>query len=420
MVQGWGQSVQGLASPEVQGAVDTVIQAGQNGVANLIDLTGRGLDAVGIQNGLQDEARPTLEATANNPIVQGVQNRLEEYRNDPEFAISRDLTRGAFEIGSLLVGPELLVGKTGAALRAGRAAEEGLNAMRVAEDAARLTREIPRPPLGIRPGDPIRARASSDPLLRSNIDDIENYALRSRAARDQHKWEYDSAVARGDEDTAWELHKYSQPETADQMLAAVKDQYRKTTVPDMLDFDGQGIAVYGARNDQELAAVQAQIARMESEFPGTARATDELFLIGNIGRNHGTTREITRGLTEGTPLGRGAWRIGPRPETPNSIILRDRPHTLYHELTHNLDAAEGHWYDRYWSNGQKTFGQEGGDFVTDYARRGGAHEDFAESVAAYLDNPGQFLERAWNGDGSLYEKYLAIRQFQELLRSRVR
>ncbi len=145
-VQGWGQAAQSVASPDVARTVDMFQEAKRASDAQSMTWAGQGLNAMGIPNSLEEDARPALEAGNSNPVVQAtrqaVQDRLEEYRTNGEFAIARDVSPAVFEVGSLFVAPEALIGKGGTVTRA---AGETTS---VVSDAARIARAIPPPPLG--------------------------------------------------------------------------------------------------------------------------------------------------------------------------------------------------------------------------------------------------------------------------------
>lgn len=398
--QGLGQQLQSLASPQVAAGIDTLEAAGANAGAQIERGLGSGLEALGVENGLQEQAQPILEATADNPIVQAASARLDEYRNDPEFAIARDLSRGAFEVGTLLVGPETVLGRAG---EVGRGVEVArlTSKARGAEDALLAARKIPEPPLGAwdpkrppnLPGEPVRARAAEDPIMRAKVDEVNDMVRQRQAERD--------LFARGDTEDP--------PQALSDTLKEARAAYRESTMPDRLSFDsGESIDVYGARSHEELERLRNQVASMDEAFPGTARATNEIFLLDELGR---AGRGQFTGVSD-SALGLPNFGIA----NPNatSIIKRGQEHTVYHELFHNLDAREGNLFNRFWS-GQGAFGQ--GETVSRYATTN-AMEDAAETATQFMQNEWKLAVDAMSGDGSLQAKYQRLLELQERLRQR--
>ncbi|MEW6282941.1 MAG: hypothetical protein AB1758_30290, partial [Candidatus Eremiobacterota bacterium] len=138
-----GSAEQSLARPEVRKAVDALEGA-------LANLAGRGLEAAGTGLGppgswLAGQGRNLQEGSAGNPLVEAaekaLQERLEEYRTDGEFAIARDATQVALEVAGLFVGPEMLLGRLGA--RAPRAAGEAARGVTTTlDESAQLGKQL--------------------------------------------------------------------------------------------------------------------------------------------------------------------------------------------------------------------------------------------------------------------------------------
>ncbi|MCA9794440.1 MAG: hypothetical protein KC910_21680, partial [Candidatus Eremiobacteraeota bacterium] len=96
------------------------------GLGRTLAKTGRWTDSQRLENfgHRVDEGCQRLAERTRNGMTQGldqaVSDRWHEYKTNGSYAVSRDLARVATEVGTLVVGPETLLGKAGSA---GRAAE---------------------------------------------------------------------------------------------------------------------------------------------------------------------------------------------------------------------------------------------------------------------------------------------------------
>ncbi len=178
-----GEAVTGLASPQSRAALTEVGLAGvhyagrfDEWAGDRLTETGRSVgndSLIGAGQALSLGGKLLQEAAPANDLVKGVDgfvdDRLQEYRQDGPLAVSRDVTRIGLEVGSLFVGPELLLGKAGGkAVTTGvRLADElndGRRALGLVDDLPTIPNLETRP-VGPRP----MPRRSVDPALTPDL-----------------------------------------------------------------------------------------------------------------------------------------------------------------------------------------------------------------------------------------------------------
>lgn len=131
VVQGVGRARQKAASAATRKAVDMVEDAGLHYVARAGNAEGKVLSSIGRTTGIESvqnvgdrmqQGAGAVKGRTRNALVDAVDGaaarRMDEYRRNPEYAVTRDATRLLAEVGSVFVGPEALAGKFGTVARA--------------------------------------------------------------------------------------------------------------------------------------------------------------------------------------------------------------------------------------------------------------------------------------------------------------
>gem|GEM_PF-6191541 len=151
-VQNLGQTEQSLASDKTKRVLDNVGEAGIHYAGRLAEKEGHAVkwvgDAVGsdtvrkIGDQIGQGAEIMKKTTENNAIVGAIDKaadeKLKEYEEHGDYAVSRDSTRAVLEVASLVIAPEALIGKVGTGANVAGKVGKGVEALDKAADVAKV------------------------------------------------------------------------------------------------------------------------------------------------------------------------------------------------------------------------------------------------------------------------------------------